>query len=359
MAIKPNAQVLEAVKQRREALKKSLSDTPAVEVNTVVEAKPKEIPKGYKAYSKVFGKPPSGIDHAVKVFKDEDWPEALRCHIPDTKKFENYIYPADKGEQFVAGLMQGDKTLLHGPKGSGKSSLPEYVCSVLRIPFIRVNCREDMDSGAIFGSISVQAGNMVWCPGPAEELGLHGGLLQIDEISATPPGINMAMQYMLEEDGRIYLADKPAESKDKLIKPHDWFRIVATDNTQLQGDSTGGYAGTMVQNSAMLDRFQTTLEIDYLSSEHETKILKAKVKDIPAAWIKSMLQLAALIRTAYETNKTQFTMSPRTLINWGRKSVYWNDELVGLRLAFFDKLVEDDKKLVNDFIYKVYGKNIK
>lgn len=352
-----NRDVLAAVKQRQEQLKKNVLNSEAQSITAESEVPERQvvIEEGWKAYSDVFGKAHSGQEHAVKVFSDNDWPEELRIHIPDTEKFDGYIFPREQGERFVVGLMQGDKILLHGPKGSGKSSLPEYVCSVLRIPFIRVNCREDMDSGAIFGTVSVKGGNMEWCPGPAEELGLHGGLLQVDEISATPPGINMAMQYMLEEDGKIYLADKPADSKDKLINPNEWFRIVATDNTQLQGDSTGMYTGTQVQNSAMLDRFQTTLEIGYLSSAHEKKILKKKVKDLPASWINDMIKLAGLVRTAYNEGQTQYTMSPRTLISWGKKAVYWTSPIEGLRLAFMNKLVEEDKKLINDLVFKVYG----
>jgi cobaltochelatase CobS len=115
------------------------------------------------------------------------------------------------------------------------------------------------------------------------------------------------------------------------------------------------YTGTQVQNSAMLDRFQTTLEIGYLSSAHEKKILKKKVKDLPASWINDMIKLAGLVRTAYNEGQTQYTMSPRTLISWGKKAVYWTSPIEGLRLAFMNKLVEEDKKLINDLVFKVYG----
>lgn len=316
---------------------------------------PKE--DGWVTYSSLFKKSHTGQEHSVRQFEVADWPEPLRMHIPSIDKA--YVFPKKATEQFVVALMQGDKTFIQGPKGSGKSSLPAQVCARLNIPFVRVNCREDMESSAIFGSIDVQAGSMVWHPGPAEELGLAGGLLQIDEIAAAPAGINLAMQWMLEEDGKIYLADKPGSSEDKLINPHKWFRIVATDNTQLQGDTTGHYGGTQVQNEAMLDRFQTTIKLDYLERKHEVGIIEKKCKGITKTHINKMLELASLIRVAYNEGRVQFTMSPRTLINWGRKIVYWNDPIMALEIAFFDKLVDDDRKFINELCQKVYGKEVK
>lgn len=335
----------------------SVADEP-LEVEAPMQARVFELPKedGWVTYTSLFKKSFTGQEHAVRQFKKEDWPENLRIHIPEID--DAYVFPKKATEQFVVALMQGDKTFIQGPKGSGKSSLPQQICARLNIPFVRVNCREDMESSAIFGSIDVQAGSMVWHPGPAEELGLAGGLLQVDEIAAAPAGINLAMQWMLEEQGKIYLADKPGDSDDKLVTPHPWFRIVATDNTQLQGDTTGHYGGTQVQNEAMLDRFQTTIKLDYLERSHETTIIKKKCPGITNTHIKNMLEFASLIRTAYNEGEIQFTMSPRTLINWGRKVVYWNDPIMALEIAFFDKLVDDDRKIVNELCHKVFGKQV-
>lgn len=346
------------VKKVDASQKKGMEEDVPLVVEKPMEERVHELPKekGWVTYSSLFKKSHTGQEHSVRQFKKTDWPKELRMHIPEVD--EHYVFPKKATEQFVVGLMQGDKTFIQGPKGSGKSSLPQQVCALLKIPFVRVNCREDMESSAIFGSIDIQDGSMVWHPGPAEELGISGGLLQIDEIAAAPAGINLAMQWMLEEAGKIYLADKPGDSDAKLIEPNQWFRIVATDNTQLQGDTTGNYGGTQVQNEAMLDRFQTTIKLDYLERVHETKIIKAKCTGITNAHIKDMLEFASLIRVAYNEGKIQFTMSPRTLINWGRKVVYWNDPIMALELSFFDKLVDDDRKLVNELCQKVFGKQV-
>ncbi len=333
--------------------------TEAEELQIGMETREFELPEGegWVKYTKLFGKSHTGQEHAVRQFKEEDWPEELRLHIPEVD--EHYIFPKKETERFVVALMQGDKSFIHGPKGSGKSSLPTQVCALLKIPFMRVNCREDMESSAIFGNIDVQEGSMNWHAGPAEELGLHGGLLQIDEISLAPAGINMAMQWMLEENGKIFLADKPGGNDEKLVTPHEWFRVVATDNTQLQGDTTGQYGGAQVQNAAMLDRFQTTIELNYLSAAHETKILKEKVPELTPAVIRDMLKFAGLVRTAYNKQNIQFTMSPRTLINWGRKIAYWGSPVQALEMSFFDKLIPDDRKQIDEYCNKIFGEHVK
>jgi cobaltochelatase CobS len=310
---------------------------------------------GEQWFKDVFGfKPPSGLDHAVRVFKDEDWPEHVRMFIPEVD--EGFVFPKNETEVAVVGLiLAADKVFAHGPKGSGKSTLFPQICARLRIPFMRINCRQDMDSSAIFGSITVHEGRLDWVDGPAAVLAKTGGVLQIDEISATPAGINMSMQWMLEKGGKVFLAEKPSAPAEKLINPHQWFRVACTDNTELQGDTKGGYAGTMVQNEAMLDRFGTTIKMNYLSRKEETSIIKSRVPDLDKYYIEQMLNFAGLVRTAYLKGEVQFTMSPRALINWAEKIVLWGDITKALQIAFFDKLIEDDQKKINEFVVKVFG----
>ncbi len=308
-----------------------------------------------KWFKDIFGfKPPSGINHAIPVFKDADWPEEVRMFIPDVD--EGYVFPHDATEVAVVGMILAeDKVFAHGPKGSGKSTLFPQICAKLRMPFMRVNGRQDMDSSAIFGSVTVHDGRLDWVDGPAAVLAKTGGCLQIDEIDATPPGINMSLQWMLEKGGKVFLAEKPCAPVDKLIIPHKMFRVACTSNTELQGDTKGGYAGTSVQNEAMLDRFGTTIKLDYLSEKEETGIIKSRVPKLNEHYIKKMLSLAKLIRTAYLKGEIQFTISPRALINWAEKMVLWAKEDKSFRIAFFDKLIEDDQKKVNELFVKVYG----
>ena len=354
-----DSSVLEAMLREREASMKHASEGPVETESALAGPKKVKLPskKGWKHFSEVFGfAPPSGIDHAVRVFEAKDWDDEVRSFIPAID--DGYKWLHSETEMAVVGLMQKDRILLTGPKGSGKSTLTEQICARLNIPFMRVNCRQDMESSAIFGTPTVESGSIGWIPGPAEILARSGGVLQVDEISAAPAGINMAMQWMLERNGKVFVPDKPSSVGDRMIEPCDWFRVVATDNTVLQGDATGEYAGTFVQNTALLDRFSMALVLDYPDSDHEFSIIRGKVKGIKDAEIKKLLRVAVKVREAYVKGDVEFTMSPRTTLEWAEKIAYWNDPVLALSMVFFNKLTEDDRRLVNNIVHRVYARNV-
>lgn len=314
-------------------------------------------------YSDIFGTPPSGIDHAVPMFKAEDWNEVVRPFIP--KIDPTYIPPPESTEKLVVGFINGDKSFIHGKTGSGKSSLVKHICAVLNIPFIRVNFSADMESSALFGEHTVrideETGNnkVVFEDGPLLELGRYGGVLCCDEFSTGPAEVNMSLQWVLEDEGKIYVKDMAGSSVDKLIEPNEWFRIVCTDNTELQGDTSGNHAGTSVQNSALLDRFQTTIRHDYLDPDIEAEIMSTVAPELDKLIIKKMVEMGKLIRKCYGDQGMNITMSQRTLNNWAKKTLYWGDLMIAFKVTFFDKLIEDDQKVVNEFLNKVFGEEIR
>lgn len=296
-------------------------------------------------------------DIPCPLFKDEDWHESVRMFIP--KPDPDYIYDRDATEAAVISIRDGDTMLIHGPKGSGKTTLPRNLCALMRMPYIRVNSRLDMESGAIFGSNSVSGGELLWNDGPIVELGMHGGLYCQDEISRTPTGINASLMSVLERDGVIYLGDKPGTSEEKTIYPHKWFRFFATDNTELQGDTTGKYVGTNVQDEAMIDRFATTVRLGYLSNKHEEQIILKKHTHVSTLQAKRMVQLANLIRNAYDSGNLGFTMSPRGLLEWARKlKQYGGSSERAFTLSFYNKLIPSDKKVVAEFYHTTFSVNL-
>lgn len=306
-------------------------------------------------FSEVFGfVPPSGIDHAVRVFSPSDWDKSIREFIPvrDT----SYIFPPEQTEDAVYAVMNGDTVLTTGPKGSGKTTLMQQICARMNIPWFRVNCRKDMESSMFFGTPSLTSGELGWVDGPLPLFGKHGGMVTADEISATPSGIAMALMSPLELNGPIYVPEKP--DGDRYIKPHPWFRITATDNTQLQGDTTGRYAGTNVQNEALIDRFRTSIKLGYLSNDHERKVIKSHVENIPDDWVAYMLEIANIVRRAYDSGTMNFTLSPRALVNWAQKCMYWGDIAKSFKLSFCNKLIEDDHKQIVEIFHKVTGMDL-
>jgi len=345
-------------------IKKSLGDTETAapekpEPEVVLEAKVKKAAKGQKMFSDVFGyKPVSRPDFPVSLFKDDDFNEAVRVFIPavDDPELDGYKPQKEAVEQLVSGLEEGDRISISGPTGSGKSSMVKYVCQKLRRPFIRINMNGDIESSALFGQLVVEDGGTVWKNGPAPEGLMYGAVICIDEWTVMPPEITMNFQNPLEHGGFLFLKEKPGTAAEKVINPHEQTRYVFCDNTQGQGDDTGAFAGTNVQNTATLDRFDMAIHLDYLGVDHETSVILSKVKGLDKGIVKKMIQYAGQIRNAYAKTEMGLTMSPRTLINWGRKIEQYGSCKVSLTYCFLNKLRDSDKKVATELYTKVFGK---
>lgn len=350
-------------------LLKIISD--AQEVAGVKKAKPKptgprtfDYPDGYQPIMSVIPLAKCDLNIPIRVFNVEDWPESVRMFIPKVDK--QYIFPVDATLAVCFELfstLTRDKIgpmLLHGPKGSGKSSLFQQICARINMPFIRVNCKMDMESGAIFGMVKYDPSNGIgWVDGPLTELAKVGGFFCLDEASRIPSGIMDSMQYILERGGKVYLSDKPGESSDKFVEPNEWFRLGLTDNTELQGDTTGKYVSANVQDEAMVDRIATSYRLDYLDPAHEVGIITTKVASIDKLYATKMVQLAKMIRDSYDSGNISFTMSPRGLLEWAEKIERWQDERRAFKLSFYNKLTKTDQAVVGEFYHTVFAENLR
>lgn len=345
-----HSKVVDALRQH---IKNGTPTTTEAAPEPVVEppkTKVLKLAEGELAFSTVFGYVPKFGDFAVIKKADSPDPDVARLvpHIdPD------YVLQKDECATLVAGLMDGDKTLITGPTGSGKSSLVKHVCALLNWPFIRINMSGDVESSHIFGTREVVDGATVWADGPVAEAVKYGAVCLVDEWELMPAEIAMGMQNILEDGGYLYLKEKPGTSADRTYIPHANFRLVFAGNTVGQGDTTGAFNGAGVQNTATIDRFTNTLRIDYLSPEHEIAVITGKA-DVPKKTAASMVKLAGLVRSAYSQGKVGLTMSPRTLINWGRKMQRYSVK-DAFMVSFATKLTDDDKVSVNELYVKVFG----
>lgn len=324
--------------------------TPTPDVAAPAVAKTVVVGDGQKLFSKVFGYTPSFGDFAVTVLPNNADAEIARL-VPTADP--DYVVQKQEAALLVAGIEDGDKSLITGPTGSGKSSLVKYVCAKLNRPFIRINMSGDIESASLFGMLTAGGGGTHWKDGAITEACKFGALCLVDEWELMPPEIAMGMQNLLEDGGYLYLKEKPGTSSDRTVNPDTHFRLVFAGNTVGQGDTTGAFSGVGIQNSATIDRFTNTVRLGYLDQRHEVSIITSKsniAKDIAT----KMVRVAALVRNAYDSGKLGLTMSPRTLINWARKCQRY-DVKFALQTAFTEKLSADDVKSVQEFYTKVFG----
>lgn len=293
-------------------------------------------------------------DFAVDVLKNTDIPEEIRMFVPAVSK--SYCPQPRESVQMLRALQAGDKVLISGPTGSGKSSLVEYLCALTGRPMMRLNMNGDVESANIFGQLTARDGGTVWKDGLATEAVRYGGVLVNDEWDVTPPEIMFGYQWLMEDNGKLLLKEMPGSAEEKLITPHKEFRFVCLGNTLGQGDDSGKYAGTNVQNTATLDRFQTTITLGYLSNEHEVEVIQKGVKDLSKAIITDMIKVTNLIRQGYTEGQLALSVSPRTLLNWGRKIVEWDGDVrVAFDLAYLNKLSETEKGAAVALLKRVFG----
>jgi cobaltochelatase CobS len=339
---------------RKEALLAAPAATPVVKK---VEKKKEVVVKtGQRLFSEIV-KPlrlsADLPDFAVSVLDPATLDSRVSAFVP--KLDPSYVIQVKEAHALMMAWEMSEKCLITGPTGSGKSSLVQYCCALTNRPMIRVNMTGDMESHVLFGTLTVENGSTVWKDGPVTEGVLYGCVVCIDEWDVTPPEIFFSMQWLLEREGKLFLKEKPGDSSEKMMQPHGDFRLVCLGNTVGQGDDTGRYSGTNVQNTASVDRFDTTVVLSYLDKTHELGVLKSQCKELDADVAGKMVTMAALVRQACDTSQINLTMSPRTLINWGLKQTVY-DTRTALALAFLNKLRESDRKIVEEMYYKVFGR---
>ncbi len=284
----------------------------------------------------------------VTTYEPDHWAEGIRDEIPEVDAF--YRPNIEHLHTLLLAWEENEPVLCYGPTGSGKTSIVRHACALTGRPFFRINGRGDMESGPIFGQPSVDVdpdtGNSVyrWNNGVFTEAALGGAVVLFDEPFITPPEISAGLNPVLEEGGKLVLTDKAGTYKDKVVTPASEFRIVYADNTGGLGDATGAFAGVQIQNTSTLDRFQTVIYMDYLSSNEEKELLERRFPgEIDDDIIDKFLQMAYFIRTSYIQGSLSFTMSPRTLISWARKYISYNDAAHALRVCFLRKFRDESE----------------
>jgi cobaltochelatase CobS len=247
-----------------------------------------------------------------------------------------------------------ERMLLTGPTGSGKSSVVQQVVARLNLPFTRINCDGDLTRADFIGQMVLDKdGAMVFQYGPLPTAMMEGRVLLIDEWDSANPSVAMALQSVLEEDGKLTITEN-----NEVIKPHPDFRVFATSNTKGQGDDSGMYHGTQPQNYAALDRFTVVDIVDYPTAGVEKKIVSQKTgikNDAKDKVLDKLIQMANLVRKAFKAEDINCTMSTRTVVNVARKLMAFGDLERAYEVAFFNKCSEDDNEVVRGLFQRVWG----
>lgn len=295
---------------------------------------------------------------------DIDW------EVPGFKEDHPNVPPVDTTYQFdpdttmaiLAGFAHEARVMVQGYHGTGKSTHIEQVAARLKWPTVRINLDGHVSKSDFLGhEVAVikegkemtefREGLLPWSM-------KNPTALIFDEYDAAPPELMMAIQRMLESDGRLVLAEQ-----NLVVRPHPAFRLFATGNTLgLADDDTTSYAGVERINQAQLDRWTILATLNYLPAEAERKIMLAKYPEMAnpdgEAIIDAMINLANLTRQGYIKGELSALMSPRTVINWIRNTDIFQDRSRAFRLTFLNKCFAKERDIVAQYYKESFGEDL-
>lgn len=240
---------------------------------------------------------------------------------------------------------------ISGDTGCGKTSTITQICAVLNQPLYQVNCYEGITKEFFIGKTdlkSSETGTITEFQYGILPRAMREGIpILINEMSFLPPNLTGVLFPVLEHGGKMFVPET-----GEFISPAAGFCVFATDNTGGKGDNTGQYAGTEVQNTALLDRFSFKLKMTYLPREKEEEMLHKRFqpgKEYEASeWpeLNSILSLAYDIRKAFSRGELSITFSTRKLIDYFEQRENGFSQIEALDLCLLSWLDEDDETWV-------------
>jgi len=264
-----------------------------------------------------------------------------------------YSFDPEVTLAILAGFSHNRRVLIQGAHGTGKSTHIEQVAARLNWPAVRVNLDGHISRMDLVGrdAIVVRDGQQVteFVEGMLPWALQNPVALIFDEFDAGRPDVMFVIQRVLEKDGRLTLLDQ-----NRVITPHESFRLFATANTVGLGNLTGLYHGTQLLNQAQIDRFNVVATLNYLAPDREAQIVLAQVPNADPAVVDKMIVVAGLTRDGFAAGDLSTVMSPRTVISWAENVGIFGDAATAFRLAFVNKCDEAEQPLIAEYFQRAF-----
>ncbi len=277
-------------------------------------------------------------------------------HVPIVD--EAYRFDRDTTLAILAGFAHNRRVMIQGYHGTGKSTHIEQVAARLNWPCIRVNLDSHISRIDLIGkdAIVLQDGKQIteFREGLLPWALQHPVALVFDEYDAGRPDVMFVIQRLLEVEGKLTLLDQ-----NRVIRPHEAFRLFSTANTVGLGDTTGLYHGTQQINQGQMDRWNIVATLNYLPHDEEVAIVLAKTPAYDTGdgckTIAAMVALAELTRSGFINGDLSTVMSPRTVITWAENAEIFKDIGYAFRVTFVNKCDEVERAVVAEYYQRCFG----
>ena len=272
-----------------------------------------------------------------------------------------YLFDEVTTKAILAGFCYNRRVMIQGYHGTGKSTHIEQVAARLNWPCVRVNLDSHISRLDLVGkdAIVLKDGKQVteFREGVLPWALQNPVAIVFDEYDAGRADVMFVIQRVLEVSGKLTLLDN-----NRVINPHQNFRLFATANTVGLGDTTGLYHGTQQINQGQMDRWSIVSTLNYLSTDAEEKIIISKVPNFNTKdkreIIKSMVSIAELTRNGFISGDLSTVMSPRTVITWAENTNIIEDIDLAFKLTFFNKCDEMERPIVSEYYQRCFGRDL-
>ncbi|MBU6338370.1 MAG: AAA family ATPase [Rickettsiales bacterium] len=279
--------------------------------------------------------------------------------VPQIDK--NYVFDPKTTIAILAGFVFNSRVLIQGMHGTGKSTHIEQVAARLNWPCVRINFDSQITRLDLVGKDVIKLKNDKQITEFKEGIipfALRRNIaLVLDEYDAIKTDVSFVIHRLLENDGKFALLEE-----NQVITPHQYFRIFATSNTLGAGDDLGIYHGTNLINQAQMDRWNIAVSLNYLSEKQELEILQKKLPFLNSTLHKDtaklMIRLANITREAFKNGDISTLISLRTLISWGENIKIFSSTKNAFILSFYNKVIDDEKPVLNEFYQRVFGEEL-
>ncbi len=315
----------------------------------VIEEVSGEIPRGevvHKKASELFGMD-FDTDFPLPVF---EW-EGKHPYVPAID--EHYIFREKELTRVLYSIVTNQRAYLQGDTGTGKTTLIEQVAARLNFPFIRVNFDSEVTRMDLIGRDTLstdESGNTIstFIDGILPSAMSSPCLFCCDEIDFVRPDVAYVMQSALEGNGlRI------TEDGDRVVRPHEMFRMFATGNTVGQGDEHGRYQGARPQSLALLDRFTIWINVGYLEAKHRKELVKRHFPDLVAEDQKKLASYVEEHLQAFLQSKIHQPISPRGMLAIAKATTIMGNFKEALGMTVLDRANADDRAVLLGLIDRV------
>ena len=263
-----------------------------------------------------------------------------------------YEFSLEETKALLMGIEMKDNILLTGDTGVGKTSLVEQVAARLNYNVVKINFDRSVTKQDLIGEWVVKDKNMDFQYGIlVHAFQMPGTIILLDEWDAISHECAFVLQRPLERyDRRILIMEKGGE----LIPLHPDNVIIATANTNGQGDDTGLYShGTSVQNYAQINRFSMTIRMKYMSEQKELQMLQKRFPVLQSGERVAFCRTISLLRDGFTRGDLSVPLSHRDLINWAEKYITSGDYMWSAKYCFLNRMSPEDALVSEQIIKRV------